>query len=56
VHSSGVGNKGNFGRSLLRWIPAEVLKRNKVLMIGEHVKSCKEIRGMVRDPPCLARM
>jgi hypothetical protein len=56
VRSSGVGNKGNYGRSLFRWILAECLRRNKVLVIGERVQSCKEIRGMVKDPPCLARM
>jgi hypothetical protein len=37
VCSSGVGNKGNFGRSLLRWIPAKVLRKNKVLVIGERM-------------------
>ena len=54
--SSGVGRRGNCASVLLKWALLVVLRRYNVLVIGDLIQSCWDIRGKFNDPPCLASM
>ena len=41
---------------LLRWAPLVVLSMYSVLVIGDLIQSCLDMRGRFSNPPCLANM
>jgi hypothetical protein len=51
-----VGRRGNFSSVLLRWVPLVFLSRNSVLVIGDLMQSCWDMRVKFCAPPCLASM
>ena len=47
---------GNFTSVLHKWAPLVVLSKYNVRVIGDRIQSCWDMRGRLRDPPCLASM
>lgn len=48
--SSGVGRRGFFSSVLLRQMLLFVLSKNNVLVIGDLIQSCWDMRGKSSDP------
>ena len=53
--SSGVRRRGDFS-SVLRWAPLVVWSRYSVVVSGDLIQSCWDMRGRFSDPPCLTSM
>lgn len=54
--SNGVGERWNSSSVLLRWTPSAFMSRNRVVVIGDLVRSWCEILVKFCAPPCLASM
>lgn len=54
--SSDVGKRKKISSVFFKWTPLIVLSMYSVLVIGDLIQSCWDMRGMFNDPPYLASM
>ena len=51
-----MGRRGNFSSVFFKWAPLIVFSRYNVLVIGNLMQSCWDMRGRFRDPLCFPSM